>query len=317
MRSSTPPWPGSRLAAVLGADGTFHQRLEQIAHHAQGRQHQQAQDGERPAQARRCPNVRKQAGAIHGQRRRRQSSQPKASSKTPTMPPGTPSQLLPGLIAGASLRRPEGPTREVGGDVGHPDQTEADSRKFTDSALRLPRHHANPAGTSHQTDEIAQWRGQPQPPRGTPRMSAAHPAARWRTPGSTDRRASPAAAEMNERHRPQYLKPRERRPRSICPLSRPHSQPARSGPGPPGHRTSADLPPTRRASRIANSSSAVITRCFSMADGFLAASRRRQTAVPIAVGIDGGVQFPFTEVGPEAIGEIRTRCTPPARAGSC
>ena len=37
-----------------------------------------------------------------------------ASSSVPTMPPQTPSQLLPGLIAGASLLPAEGAAAEIG-----------------------------------------------------------------------------------------------------------------------------------------------------------------------------------------------------------
>ena len=51
-RSSTPPWPGSRLAGILDAGAALDQRLDQVAHHAHGRQEHRADHQQPPARAR-------------------------------------------------------------------------------------------------------------------------------------------------------------------------------------------------------------------------------------------------------------------------
>ena len=98
---------GQQAAAVLGAGGALDQRFDQVADHA----HRRTGSQQRQRSADRSPALRQQpaiqARAVDGEARVQPRSRPAPARSTPAMPLHTPSQLLPGLMAGASLRLPK------------------------------------------------------------------------------------------------------------------------------------------------------------------------------------------------------------------
>ena len=133
MRSSTPPWPGIRLRAVLHLRRALEHRLEQVA-----------DDAERDE--RRAPAERAHRAASPGSH---SAAQPVPwPVLPPTNPPTAPSTVFFGLIAGASSVPAEQPPRVVLRGVadddgqrpaGTPLRVRAASRTLTSAPSGRPR----------------------------------------------------------------------------------------------------------------------------------------------------------------------------------
>ncbi len=126
-RSSTPPWPGNRRAAVLQAGVTLEQALGEIA---DDRGHD-----DDDAQAR--------ESAVHPPRTTTRRAPPSARQRA--KPPNTPSQVLPGLTRGASLLRPNCAAGEIRADVRRHDQQQQEQQQLrpvpVQAHQRQPRRH--------------------------------------------------------------------------------------------------------------------------------------------------------------------------------
>ncbi len=112
-----------QVAGILDAGAALDQRFDQVADDAHRGQEHGGDHQQPPARAR--PAACRGWARRPARRRSARSRRRPAPARRPCRP-RRPSQLLPGLIAGASLLlvnlRPKARPAEVGDDVGHPDQ---------------------------------------------------------------------------------------------------------------------------------------------------------------------------------------------------
>ena len=146
-----------------------------------------------PTRPRRCAQLAEQARAVGAEARSIQHATASASTSTPAMPLYTPSQLLPGLMVGASLRRPKRAAAEVGGDVGHPDQAEHRQHEVDADAARMAIA-SQAAHSADQAEQPAHGRGSCGHAAGPLRSASAPPTTQTSRRQPPDQRRRRAAA---------------------------------------------------------------------------------------------------------------------------
>ena len=144
MRSSTPPWPGQELPAVLDAALALEQRFEQIADDRQRRERKHHSD---PAAMPATPTASR-ACTTSARTQQHERVEPPSRGARRRRPPRSCR-----ADRRRELARAEGAAGEIRGGIGDPDDRH--QRQQQPRRARLELHHGDPGRDQHQPADSA------------------------------------------------------------------------------------------------------------------------------------------------------------------